>query len=242
MTERQQIPWKRLTVEAVAIVGSILLAFAIDAWWADRLERKMETDTLERLHAEFSSNHQRLVAREEQCLGPCLAASSSDRIYELIDHALSEGATVIQIPDRLLLGLIGTPTFEPELPVLDSLRGSGGLAAIEAPQVLAAIAGWDRHIANGTDQEIGTRQFVGTTLIPALQVRGNIGHLFREFGREIAGQNAQLDGSIDITIDNELKTVVAQRYSDSTRTNRSMKAARDSAAQVLAEIEKTHEE
>ena len=39
MNETQSIPWKRLSVEAAAIVVSILLAFAIDAWWDDRNER-----------------------------------------------------------------------------------------------------------------------------------------------------------------------------------------------------------
>jgi hypothetical protein len=32
MVENEKLPWKRLTVEAAAIVASILLAFAIDAW------------------------------------------------------------------------------------------------------------------------------------------------------------------------------------------------------------------
>jgi hypothetical protein len=36
LIEPQKIQWKRLSVEAVAIVASILFAFAIDAWWDDR--------------------------------------------------------------------------------------------------------------------------------------------------------------------------------------------------------------
>ncbi len=36
MTETQNIPWRRLSIEAAAIVASILLAFAIDAWWEER--------------------------------------------------------------------------------------------------------------------------------------------------------------------------------------------------------------
>ena len=32
MNATQKIQWKRLSVEAFAIVASILLAFAIDAW------------------------------------------------------------------------------------------------------------------------------------------------------------------------------------------------------------------
>ena len=30
---KAQIPWLRVRVEGVVIVGSILLAFGIDAWW-----------------------------------------------------------------------------------------------------------------------------------------------------------------------------------------------------------------
>ena len=54
MKRSQDIPWKRLSVEAAAIVVSILLAFAIDAWWEERLERKEEAEQLVRLHAEFA--------------------------------------------------------------------------------------------------------------------------------------------------------------------------------------------
>jgi len=36
MTETRKNSWKRLSVEVAAIVASILLAFAIQAWWDDR--------------------------------------------------------------------------------------------------------------------------------------------------------------------------------------------------------------
>ena len=60
MTTIENIPWKRLSVEALAIVGSILLAFAIDAWWEERLDRQIERNDLERLHAEFIRNRDRM--------------------------------------------------------------------------------------------------------------------------------------------------------------------------------------
>ncbi len=41
MQDRQNIAWKRLSAQAAAIVGSILLAFAIDAWWDERLEHDL---------------------------------------------------------------------------------------------------------------------------------------------------------------------------------------------------------
>ena len=46
MTETQNIPWKRLSVEAAAIVASILLAFTIDAWWGDRQKDEAEREVL----------------------------------------------------------------------------------------------------------------------------------------------------------------------------------------------------
>ena len=51
--ENQNIPWKRIAVEAAAIVGSILWAFAIDAWWDDHQDRQREMEILEGLLVEF---------------------------------------------------------------------------------------------------------------------------------------------------------------------------------------------
>jgi hypothetical protein len=56
MAESQIIPWKRLSVEAAAIVASILLAFAIDAWWDDYQQRKHLQTVLIDLEAAYSEN------------------------------------------------------------------------------------------------------------------------------------------------------------------------------------------
>ena len=49
MINADKIPWKRLSVEAAAIVASILLAFAIDAWWGDRQRDEAERVVLQTL-------------------------------------------------------------------------------------------------------------------------------------------------------------------------------------------------
>ena len=45
----KQLPWLRVFVEGVVIVGSILLAFGIDAAWEGGQERTLERDYLDRL-------------------------------------------------------------------------------------------------------------------------------------------------------------------------------------------------
>ena len=57
MTETKTVPWKRLSIEAAAIVASILLAFAIDAWWEERALRIEEQQVLQGLREEFFSVH-----------------------------------------------------------------------------------------------------------------------------------------------------------------------------------------
>ena len=48
-----RIPWDRLLLEGAVIVFSILLAFAIDAWWAEAGERKEEQLALVGLNTDF---------------------------------------------------------------------------------------------------------------------------------------------------------------------------------------------
>ena len=53
---KAQIPWLRVFVEGVVIVGSILLAFGIEAWWDDRADRQTELTILGELHTALSAD------------------------------------------------------------------------------------------------------------------------------------------------------------------------------------------
>ncbi len=53
MKNTRRIAWARTGVEAAAIVGSILLAFAIDAWWQERGEQTREREILVALLDDF---------------------------------------------------------------------------------------------------------------------------------------------------------------------------------------------
>ncbi len=57
----KDIPWSRIFVEGVAIIVSILLAFAIDAWWADRQERREETHALDVLISDLDLTIEQLT-------------------------------------------------------------------------------------------------------------------------------------------------------------------------------------
>jgi hypothetical protein len=56
VAEPRIIPWKTISVEAVAVVVSILLAFAIDAKWEDYLARVEEHSFLSSIKSEIDVN------------------------------------------------------------------------------------------------------------------------------------------------------------------------------------------
>ena len=71
MNKSPDIPWKRITAEAVAIVGSILLAFAIDAWWDNRIDEKIAHKYIDQMLAEARENlrgMEELVAYHEDII------------------------------------------------------------------------------------------------------------------------------------------------------------------------------
>jgi hypothetical protein len=47
MSSARNVPWFRIAAEGAVVVASILLAFAIDAWWDERLERRAERRSYE---------------------------------------------------------------------------------------------------------------------------------------------------------------------------------------------------
>ena len=53
---KPQISWLRVFVEGVVIVGSILLAFGIDAWWEGRQERDEEVQVLLAIQEDIELN------------------------------------------------------------------------------------------------------------------------------------------------------------------------------------------
>lgn len=55
------IPWLRVLVEGVVIVGSILLAFGIEAWWDGVQREKEEQAVLGELRSTLSEDLQRVV-------------------------------------------------------------------------------------------------------------------------------------------------------------------------------------
>jgi hypothetical protein len=160
----QSIPWKRLSVEAVAIVASILLAFAIDAWWNNRQSRLEVQDTIENLTVEFgdaADEFERVIA------GNMKVIESADRILEALESRSESVAIDVDDFARLFM----TPTTDPQRGVLDGLIASGKIGAVPNDELRRSLANWPAILDDLIEEEKAAQTFVHEHLMRVLPTR-----------------------------------------------------------------------
>lgn len=240
MAIRNGFSFGRTLAEVVAIVGSILAAFAIDAWWDEVRERDLEAEQLSRLHAEFSNNLRMMDSRyfrslRREALGDVLVLAEAHEASLPVD---------VDIPVLLLMRILNAATFEVESPVLDGLIRSGGLEIVEDREVVTALASWDRGVRNYIELAQRARRNSDTLLFPALAARGSISSVV-ERGSATYAREQFLNGDPDpehairIRVDEELLGLLALGYNDSRVTEFTLSMMQSYGQDVLAAIEAT---
>lgn len=146
MAESRIIPWKTITVEAVAIVLSILMAFAIDAWWAEKKERDVEQVALLALRGDFTASREQLAR--------VLLSLESARTDFARFQSVTDAELVEVDPDairKFLTALTKNHTFDPVTATLDALVNDGRLGLISDAHLLMQLSNWRRGLDNMED-------------------------------------------------------------------------------------------
>jgi hypothetical protein len=130
-------------VESIAIVASILLAFAIDAWWADRQDRAEEMEILRAIDQDVIATQQAVrTSHDRQTFVlanlRALLDGSAARASEGEESILSEHLYTLWI----------TPSISVQMSAYDEIRNSGRLGLIENPVLRRVLAEFDRRLAD----------------------------------------------------------------------------------------------
>jgi len=156
-------------VEAAAIVASILLAFAIDAWWEGVQERAEEREILSSLRAEFEAN-QKVLAK---------TAGIHRLILGAMLDIVSASETDISVHDESLDSLFGqaggTPHYNPATGALAATISSGRIGLVRNIELRNRLAGWNAVVSDLIRDEQTRRDFVVHELRPALAEFGVAG-------------------------------------------------------------------
>lgn len=138
MASVRDIPWLRISAEGAAIVVSILLAFAIDAWWEQRGEHADEQVIISELSAEFSVAEAQiidLIADHERNL------ENFERLIELLssDDVASHEAEVFLLANDLWT----IAPYEPRMPVYQNLLVAAGLDRISDESIRRSLRNYE---------------------------------------------------------------------------------------------------
>ena len=129
--------WSFLMAEAVLVVLSILLAFAIDAGWASRQEASERIELLEAIRADFAATDESLDE----------AIETAGQFVARTGGYLEVVAEEVPVPrDSLIFLLLGVADFTFYEPSLASYRNAvsmGGISFIRDPALLKAFTDFE---------------------------------------------------------------------------------------------------
>lgn len=164
MTIKQNaIPWARLSAEAAAIVLSILLAFAIDAWWDARQEQAEEREILIGLQAEFVDLRGRLD----------LWANMNRDGIRFIEEFLAgpvEGMDPVSVESAIVYSYFVNVLDQGG--ALDALLASGRLERISDRDIRVKLAKWPDWLEDIHTNDLSARGFSWGEIMPFLAKRG----------------------------------------------------------------------
>jgi hypothetical protein len=151
MSERSA---KGFVVEGLAIVLSILLAFAIDAWWDERHERAEERQVLESLHVEFLAN------REEAASVILSHESAVQSVAALMELEQDEILTLSAEEVEQHMRFFANPrTFDAVRGSVDALTSAGKLGILRDRELREALT----TFVNILDDAVEDRNYLAQT-------------------------------------------------------------------------------
>lgn len=226
-------------MEGVVIVLSILLAFAIDAWWDERKERIEETEILLGLKQEFTGSRallQQQIANHSNTLHAVqeLLMASRRGSWD------SENLTV----DKAIEYLIGPPTTDLGSGVSDALISAGRIDVLSNRELRFRIATWKGVFGEVHDDEVMNRNLVVEQILPYMMRWGiPLSRSLSGFTEDSTLGTTSIADDPDtmsrLWSDPEFEVIVEVRYGFLTHTTGEYQTAMEEIEKILEEIEKS---
>jgi hypothetical protein len=183
-----------LVVEGIVILISILAAFLLEGWRADRELARDLTQELESVYRELERNHE-LVSAELSVLER-LTSSAEALLVEL--HA-NPDASMVEATDTIaLLATMWAPTIDPSLGAVEALISSGRLAQLPDPRLRQGLAGLRDQFQDAREEQQNAIAIRDNQLFPLIRDRFDY-RAFRRILVELAAAgNAQSQESMAV--------------------------------------------
>lgn len=235
----KDIPWVRVFVEGVVIVGSILLAFSLDAWWDNQNREDELREQLEVVTREMQSAREALQrALDAHDMNAHLAAHLTSALGRV-----PEGSEVV-VSDTLVGPLLPQVTADVTTGSLDAFIAAGGLELIEDVDIRRHLLDWPTRIQDLLDDETYLRNFAAAELASFLRANSAVANaelqsipwLMGRFGKgpQLA---PDLIGTVTLRREQQLMNLLAARESGERGIRYGLVEMLDQAALIVAALE-----
>ncbi|MHC5066101.1 MAG: hypothetical protein ACYTG5_19240 [Planctomycetota bacterium] len=262
----RQIPWLRIFVEGAVIVGSILLAFGLDAWWDRLQEAREERIILIDLERDFSASLQTLeerwiplhvgaltatrdliwrISRGDEPPPPPSETLSDTFIENLVLPAargLDSGeARSILVSDSVVGASLLTATYDPTLSSLEALLESGSLSKVSNRDLRSLLAEFPAQLADVADEERLARDQVFTIVRPLVHRSMNAvaAELIGYFWLEASEPipSPAVERTTELIASTELANVLSARFHTQSGVVSEIEGLRDEMQEILVLLE-----
>ncbi len=226
--------WKRLALEGVVIVGSILLAFGLQAWWDARSDHRAQQEILRNLRQDFEQN---LVFVDT---ASARHARIKDAAKALLQFTGPNSSTQNEQDSiaQLIEGVLYYNRLQPVQGGLTSLLNSGQWDLLQNNELQSVLAEWPTGIAALNNREDRAIEGITNRLLPRIwqlvPVR-SIDIIQPEF-REVGP--SRFPASYDMLLrDQVFEGAVTERWWDAQNAMIMLESIRESTQHVLELIE-----
>lgn len=220
--------WGILFLEMALIVLSILIAFALDAWWDERVQQKEERSQLESLRDELITSRTSLDGIIQSVLEQ---GENVDKLVGLLKNAESDPVIV---PNALLGSVVSWRTSDVSISTLESLRASGNIGVITNPELRKALVGFPAVVHDvQEDEEIG-RDFVEYVLSPAL---ARFGLASAAYTNRLGFNDSGHGGESSITPNEEIVGLLTARQVHISFSKRGLPRIKDYMSDLITKID-----
>lgn len=169
---------KRLGQGAL-VVASILIAFALDAFWEEFQERGDLHDDLANISLELEENRGRVEYHLDM-------AQRMVAAFDVVIGAIDSDQTAATVPDTSLWLTAITPSLDASLGAIDALLASGRMAVVENPELSRRLAGLRDRVEDAVEEQLQAHQIQFSSVVP--RVQGDYWAAIRHIGDEFWAQ------------------------------------------------------
>ena len=162
----------KLALEGVVVVASILVAFALDAWWDDRQLEQQTNEDLAIVEFELAENI-RLAQLTMDIMNNVVEASETI-ISELIAQPDS---ALVEIEDiTIFWGIFSNPTLDPSLGGTDAWIAAGRLGGLDSAVLRQRLASVRGKVEDVVEEQRIAREIAVREIYPLIKDEiGDIG-------------------------------------------------------------------